>query len=156
MRQSKFLFTLTVVGVVFMIGAATQAGEKSDSKVKATASAKKPGADGKLLITIKLEIEQGWSIYANPINASTELLAGKETRVAFQAKDKVMGVARYPKGKQRTDEKVKFDVYESSVAIQADVQRTLGDTSPLEISIHVNALRKGERLLPGVIKLKLP
>lgn len=156
MRQSKLILLLTMVGAISMISAATQAGEKSDAKVKATASAKKSGADGKHVITITLDIEKGWYIYANPINANTDTLAGNETRVALQAKGKVMGVARYPTGKQKMDDKYKFDIYEGNVVIQADVQRTLGDASPLEISIHVNACRKGECLLPGVIKLKLP
>jgi DsbC/DsbD-like thiol-disulfide interchange protein len=150
-----FLFTLTLVAVLCWFGAAAQSGDKSDAKVKAAATAKKSGADGKQAVTITLDIDKGWYIYANPLNANTDVLKENVTRVTVKAKDKIQSTVKYPTGKPKMEDKYKFDIYEGKITIQADVQRTMGDVSLLEVSIHVNACRKGECLLPGVIKLKV-
>jgi len=132
------------------------AGEKSDSKIKASASASKPGADGKQTVTIPLEIEQGWYIYANPMNANTDVLEGNETVATFKTKDKVKASVKYPAGNQKKDGKYAYDIYEGKIVIQAEVQRAVGDAGPLHVSIAVNTCRKGECLLPGTVMLTVP
>lgn len=146
---------LTLIGVALTLHSdATAGGVKSDSKVKATATATKPVADGKQTVTITLEIEKGWYIYANPVG--DEDFEGNKTRVNIKAKDKVMANVAYPTGKVKVDGKFKFNIYEDKVTIQAVVFRTAGDSSPLQLSIDVNSCNKGTCLLPGVVKLTVP
>jgi len=132
------------------------AGAKSDSKVKASATATPPDKDGKQTVTITLAIDKGWYIYANPVG--NEDYAENRTVVTIKAKDKVKVDVKYPEGKAKTERKTTNRIYEPTAVIVANVQRTPGDVSPLEISIDVNACRveKGETvecLFPGTVKL---
>ena len=147
-----------IAGLALAAMATAHAGEKSDAKIKATATAKKAGADGLQTVTITLEIDKGWYIYANPINANSDVFDGNQTRVAFTNKDKekIKANVKYPAGKQKKDGKYEFDVYQDRIVIQAEVQRKLGDTRTLQISIDVNTCRKGECLLPGTVILSVP
>jgi len=151
----RIAISLAIVGAFSLLGAAALSGEKSDTKVKAAATSKKSGTDGKQTVTITLDIEKDWYIYANPLNANTDVLNENVTRVFVKGKDKVQTTIKYPPGKQKELDKYKYDTYEGKVVIQADVVRTMGDGSPLEVSIHVNACRKAECLLPAVIKLQV-
>jgi hypothetical protein len=128
--------------------------EKSDSKVKATATATKAGADGKQTVTITLDVVKGWHLYANPVN--NEILDDNRTTVKIAAKEKVKVDVKYPAGKTIADKKEKYDIYEGVVKIQAYVVRTMGDTSPLEINIAVSACDSKVCLLPGTVKLRVP
>ncbi len=134
------------------------AGEKSDTKVKATATTTKAGNDGKQTVTITLEVDKGWYIYANPVGKEDS--EPNKTNVAFTAKEKVVADVKYPTGKVRFEmlagEKVKFNVYEGKVTIQAVVTRTMGDGSPLQISIGVNSCNGNVCLFPGKVKLTVP
>ncbi len=154
MRSLPILIASTIVCLGVM--ASAPAGEKSDAKIKASASASKLGADGKQTVTITLEIEKGWYIYANPMNANTDILDGNETVVAFKIKDKVKASVKYPAGKQKKDGKYEYDIYEGKIVIQAEVQRPAGDAGPLQVSIAVNTCRKGECLLPATVMLTVP
>ena len=51
---------------------------------------------------------------------------------------------------------MKIKIYEDKVTIEANVTRTMGDSSPLQISIDVNSCNKGTCLLPGTVKLTVP
>src|SRR5262245_44430356 len=42
-------------------------GKKSDTVVKASATADKPGADGKQVVTVTLTIDPKYHLYANPV-----------------------------------------------------------------------------------------
>jgi DsbC/DsbD-like thiol-disulfide interchange protein len=131
------------------------AGEKSDAKVKATAKASKLGADGKQTVTITIDIEKDWYIYANPVKS--EDFEDNKTRVTIKAKDKVDANVLYPTGKTKEYGKIKMNIYEKSVVIEALVKRSPGDTSPLQISIDVNSCsQKGICLQPGTVKLTVP
>jgi DsbC/DsbD-like thiol-disulfide interchange protein len=132
------------------------ADDTSDKKIKATATATKLGADGKQTVTISLEIEKGWYIYANPLNTNTDVLDGNETRLSVKSKDKVVASVKYPAGKRKKDGRLEYDIYQDRIEIKAEVQRTAGDSGPLQISIDVNTCRKGECLLPGTVKLTVP
>jgi Disulphide bond corrector protein DsbC len=81
------------------------AGEKSDSKIKATATASKIGADGKQTVTITLDVEKGWYIYANPMKANTNVLDGNETVLTVKSKDKIQAAIKYPAGAKHKDGK---------------------------------------------------
>ena len=149
---------LTLFGVVFAWNVDAGAGklEKSDSKVKATATATKAGSDGKQTVTITLDVAKGWHLYANPVNHNNEFLDGNQTTVRIAAKEKIKLAVKYPAGKTITDKKEKYDIYEGVVKIQADVVRTMGDSSPLDITIAVSACDSKVCLQPGTLKLRVP
>lgn len=147
----------SVFGVLAMIpfvatSAAFEAGGKSDSKVKATATATKI-VDGKQTVTITLEIEKGWYIYANPVGDDD--YEANRTRLVFKAKEKVTAEPKYPAGEKKKG--AKYNIYEGKVVIASQVTRSAGDTSPLQVSINVNTCsHAGECLLPGVVKVTVP
>jgi DsbC/DsbD-like thiol-disulfide interchange protein len=151
-----YLLVGLVMSLALMLPA--QAGQKSESKVNASATATKAGDDGKQTVTITLEIAKGWHIYANPVG--TEDLEGNKTVVTIGAKEKVVVSVKYPEGKVKLEklgkEEVKLRIYEDKVTIQAAVTRTMGDSSPLQISIAVNACDKNNCLPMGVVKLTVP
>jgi DsbC/DsbD-like thiol-disulfide interchange protein len=127
--------------------------EKSDSKVKATATASKADADGKQTVTITLEITKGWHLYANPVNHNNETLDPNKTTVKIAAKDKLKFEVQYPSGTTKVDKDDKYNIYEGTVKIQASVTRSPGDSSPLQISVGVNACSKSVCLQQATITL---
>ena len=162
MAHSKFLgnllagFALFAATLAWLPEADAGKLEKSDSKVKATATATKI-ADGKQTITITLDITKGWHLYANPTNHNNEILDQNATTVKIAAKEKLKSVSvKYPEGKTKVDGKDKYDVYSGVVKIQADVVRAKGDSSPLELSITVSACDDKNCLLAGTVKLTVP
>ena len=129
----------------------------SDSVVKATALATRPDAEGKQTVTVMLEVERPWHLYANPVGnkdmednqteVTVGLPRGKPEKVSFE----------YPPGKLVKDSLVgDYRVYEDRVVIKAHLQRARGDTSPLEVSVKVQACSSKECLLPSTIKLPAP
>ena len=130
---------------------------KSDTKVKATATATKAGADGKQVVTITLDIEKGWHLYANPVNHNNDFLDANQTVVKIAAKDKLGDVkVMYPAGKTKIDKKEKYNIYEGTTKIVASVVRVMGDTSPLQITVEVSACDDSVCLAMGKIKLTVP
>lgn len=160
--RMRFLGGLCAAFALFAWMLASQsdaaAGEKSDSKVKAKASATKLTADGKQTVTITLEIEKGWHIYANPVGDDD--FEPNRTRVNITAKEKVVSNVKYPPGKQKIEkigkDEVKIKIYVDKITIQSEITRAPGDTSPLQISIDVNSCNEGTCLAPGTVKLTLP
>jgi DsbC/DsbD-like thiol-disulfide interchange protein len=132
--------------------------KKSDSVVKATAKADKPDADGRQTVTITLDIEKSWHTYANPVG--NEDLGPVQTTVLINAKAKPESVKiDYPAGKLVVDSMLgNYKVYEDKVTLKAQVRRAKGDTSPLEISIKVQACSDAEKkcYLPATIKITAP
>ncbi len=154
-------FSLGILIALLAVSIAVQADaggklEKSDSKVKATATAGKISADGKQTVTITLDVAKGWHLYANPVNHNNDFLNGNKTIVKIAAKEKVQFNVKYPVGKTKVDDKEKYDVYAGVVKIQADVVRMMGDSSPLEISIVVSACDDKVCLDKGTVKLTVP
>jgi uncharacterized protein YyaL (SSP411 family) len=131
--------------------------KKSDSVVKVTAKAEpeKPGADGKQVVTVTLEIDKGWHTYANPVGL--EDLASSQTEVSVSSKTKPQVVkVEYPEGKEINDTVVgKYKVYEGKVSIKATVERAAGDTGPLEITVKFQACDEKRCLLPATKTLKI-
>jgi DsbC/DsbD-like thiol-disulfide interchange protein len=132
-------------------------GRKSDAQVKATASATKIDDKGTQTVTITLDIAKGWHLYANPVNHNKGFLDPAATKVTIAAKVKPTAVkVKYPAGKTIVDMKNEYDTFEGKVQIQATVTRATGDTSPLEITIAVQACDKNVCLEPGKVKLTVP
>lgn len=128
----------------------------SAGKVKALAKASRPDADGRQKITLTLQVERGWHIYANPVG--NQELAESKTDVSITGKTRPQSVkVEYPKGTARMDKIFgKHRVYEGEVAIQAVVQRAAGDTGPLQVMVRVYACDEKQCLAPGTIKLTVP
>lgn len=129
--------------------------KKSDSVVKVEAKADKPDADGKQTITITLDIDHPWHIYANPVD--NEDLTSAQTVVSLAAKGKLDDVKiEYPRSKVQKDNDVTFKIYEGKVTIKAQVKRAKGDTSPLEVTIKLQACNDKTCLFPATIKKEVP
>lgn len=155
MIRIQFAACVLAIGTLALV-LPVMAGVKSDAKVKATAKASKIGADGKQTVTITLDIEKDWYIYANPVKA--EDFEDNRTRVSIKAKEKVDTNVLYPAGKTKELGKLKYNIYEKSVTIEAIVKRAPGDTSPLQLSIDVNSCSAKDNvcLQPGTVKLTVP
>src|ERR1700722_2432600 len=111
----SLLVGLVVAALAFLgISAAHAGGRKSDSQMKAAATATKLDATGKQVVTITIDINKGWHIYANPVDH--EFLANGQTKVTIGAKVKPVAVdVKYPAGKTIIDGKEKYNVYEGRV-----------------------------------------
>lgn len=132
-------------------------GQKSDSEVKVAVDAAKPDPSGKQTITIELDINPGWHIYANPVG--NEDLANAQTVVKVAGKNKLESVkVAYPKGKLKEDKLAgDYVIYEGKVQIKAVVQRAAGDAEPLEVSVRFQACNeKGTCLFPATVRKSLP
>jgi DsbC/DsbD-like thiol-disulfide interchange protein len=152
------LISVLLLGLA--VGVAPTAAEggakKSEDTIKATAKADKPDADGNQLITLTLEIEKPWHIYANPVGQDD--LASAQTRVTVNAKNKPEEVKiEYPPGKVLKDSTVgDYKIYEDKVEIKVRVKRAKGDTDPLELAVRVTACNDKTCLQPSTIKVKVP
>jgi DsbC/DsbD-like thiol-disulfide interchange protein len=143
------------VCLVLFSQSAVQAGKKSDAEVKVTVSARKPDASGMQTLTVTLNVNKGWHIYANPVGNST--LAEAATKVVkVTAKEKVEDVKpAYPAGKLIRDKDVgNYKVYEDKVEIPVTLKRTAGDISPLQVELRFMACSdKGVCLMPATVKI---
>jgi hypothetical protein len=125
--------------------------KKSDSVVKAKASASKPDGEGKQVVTITLEIESPFHLYANPVG--NEDLATNQTTVTITGQAKSIKVD-YPPGKTKKDKVLgDYKIYEGKVTIKATVQRGKGETGALSAGIKIQACDDKRCLLPATIKV---
>jgi uncharacterized protein len=151
-----------VIGIVMaaaiLIGkgepASAQA-KKSDSVVKVDIKADKPDADGKQTVTITLDIDKDWHIYANPVD--NEDLSNAQTVVSVTCKSKLEDVkVAYPAGKLQSDKGEKYKIYEGRVAIKAQVKRARDNKGVLEVAIKLQACNDKTCLVPATIKKEVP
>jgi DsbC/DsbD-like thiol-disulfide interchange protein len=150
-----------IAGSCFIIAAATLAlpstsvsagGKKDESQVKFAATATKPDKDGVQTVTIKMEINNGYYAYANPV--LNEDLEPTQTVVKV-AGAKKSDVA-YPSGKKKTDQNISYMIYEGTVEITATVTRAPGDTGPLDVTVKYAVCSvKGFCLPPEQVKLQV-
>ncbi len=144
-----------LAGFLLTLVLQAEAGEKSDSKIKATAKSDKVGPDGKQKVTISIAIEKNWYIYANPVKS--EDFEDNATRVTFlKGKEKLKAKVAYPEGKTKEVGKIRYNIYEGSVTIDAVVDRKMGDTGPLTVAIEVNSCSGGTCLAPGTVRIMVP
>jgi hypothetical protein len=155
-RRVVGLLALTLLTILVAdAGPALGQAKKSESVVKATATADKPDTDGKQTVTITLDIEKPWHLYANPVG--NEDLASVQTVVTVSSKVKPESVkVDYPAGKQHTDKDGKYNVYEGKVTIKAQVKRAKGDSGPLEVNIKLQACDNRSCLFPSTVKVPVP
>ena len=143
------------LGLMSALVMTANAGEKSDSKIKATVAPSKVGADGKQKVTITIAIQKSWYIYANPVKS--EDFEDNATRITFlKGKDKLPATVSYPVGKTKEAGKIRYNIYEDKVVIDAVVQRAAGDTGPLTVAIEINSCSGGTCLAPATVRLMVP
>lgn len=128
-----------------------QAGGKEEP-VKITAKAAKADSTGKQKVTLTLDIEEGWYVYANPVG--NEEFASNAIQI--KAKGATIKV-NFPPAKVKKDvldgKEIKYNIYKGQVDIVAEVQRK-GDGGVLEFSVRYNACNeKGICLPPRTKKL---
>jgi hypothetical protein len=134
-----------------LLGAVAQ-GKKSDSVVKVSARATKPDSDGKQVVTITLDIDKPWHLYANPVDNA--MLKSVQTVVKFTSKLDGDVKFEYPAGKLVKD-KVAGDYkkYEGKVEIKATVRRARDETGPLKLTVKIQACDDDKCLVPATVKL---
>src|SRR5688572_15752352 len=94
--KGSWALVAVAMAVVILSSNLTAGGKKSDSEVKVTATAKKD-AQGNEVVTVNLEINKGWHVYANPVG--NEDLAPAQTTVTVNSKTKPKEVkVVYPDG----------------------------------------------------------
>jgi len=153
-RSGLTLMALTAAVLLAVTSTSSAQGKKSDQVVKATATTSK--AAGKEIVSISLEIDPKWHLYANPVgNADFE---SNQTTVKITSKNKLESVkVDYPAGELAKDKVVgDYKIYKGKVMIKATVQRGKDDSGPLEVAIKVQACDEKSCLQPGTIKLSVP
>jgi DsbC/DsbD-like thiol-disulfide interchange protein len=143
------------LGICVLYGLDTLSGQvRSDSKVKMTVKAS-PVADGKQTLEIRLMIDDGWYIYANPVDS--DLLSSSETTVRIRGVDAKQVKIDYPKGVEKSLDKISYRAYIGEVTIKATVQRGPTDVGPLRVSVDVNScsLKEGRCLAQGTLEAKV-
>ncbi len=128
---------------------------KKPDPVKVEAKAGKLGDNGEQTITVTLNIDKGWHIYANPVG--NEDLEGADTTVKIAGKglSKVVKIT-YPPGKEESSVLGKYKAYTTQAVVTAVVQRVQADTEALEVSVQYQACDDKQCLLPKTVKLKVP
>ncbi len=154
--KSAILFgSIVAAALVLTVSSAPAGGKKrSDSVVKINAKLDKAPA-GKAVVVLKLDIEPGWHLYANPV--------GHEDYVDEQVVVTVAGskaVIEYPPGKVIDEQNAgKIKIYRDKIEIRATIDRAAGDNSPIQLSIALQACSDKKPLIclpPANVKVKLP
>lgn len=142
---------LLALAALLTCGPSARAQAKGSAKaVKASARGTKSG--GKTTVTITLEVDPKYHIYANPIGNKD--LESSQTVVKITAGGKpVEAKVAYPEGELKKDKTVgDYRVYKGKVTIKAVVS----SEAALEAAVQVQACTPGGVcLLPATIKLKV-
>ncbi len=146
------LTLLAALALAASAGPARAQASKSDSVVMVSAKADKPDAEGNQSITITLDIDRRYHLYANPVGNDT--LKAAQTVIRFTSKLEGDAKVEYPGGKLVKDKDVgDYQTYEGKVTIKAKVRRARGDGTPLGLSIKFQACDERTCLLPATVKL---
>ena len=150
--QSAMLFGAVAAATVFTTAPCQADATKSESKVKIEATAGKPDADGKQVVTVKIAIDKGWHLYANPVPKD---FAGVPVEVKYGGKTKpAVFKVDYPPGKEVKDPtEGNYQIYEDMAEIKVTLQRDKSDTSPLELSVKVQTCNEKTCLPPATVKV---
>lgn len=132
------------------------AGMKSDSQVKAAIEASKPDAEGKQVITITLDVNKGWYIYANPID-NKDFLPNQTNLRVLAGKKEVEAKFDFPPGVTKTVGKESYKVWKDKITIKAHVVRP-ADVKEMEIHVRLSSCSEAEMicLIPATVRLKVP
>lgn len=144
------------LGVLAMVHLLAQE-NKPPQPVQVTATVSKPNAEGRQILTVKLAIEKGWHIYANPPGAAGPIPTTLQVSASVPLRDLQI---EYPPGKAKTQAGETFRVYEEQAEIRVVVQRGLVngqlDNSPLTVTIRYQACNDQICLPPRTLKVQVP
>jgi hypothetical protein len=160
--KTRLAGALAMLGLAALLLAApdsapAQAKDEPQPLKAATATAGKIEKDGRQTVTVSVEMNAGWHIYANPVDNAD--LASIKTVVNISSKQKLEEVQiTYPPGKMKAEilgsQNFSYRIYEGKVEITATVRHAAGDAGPLGISLTYNACNmKGECLPTNQIKV---
>jgi hypothetical protein len=124
----------------------------------ATATAGKIDKDGHQTVTVTVEMNQDWYIYANPVDNPD--LANIKTSVKISGNQKLEEVKiTSPAGEKKTEglagETISYLIYEGKVEITATVKRASGDAGPLDVSLKYNACNKKNPICLPTAQIKV-
>src|SRR5262249_10262716 len=123
---------ITLVGMGLAVSPVLGGAKTSADMVKVEAKGGKIGADGAQEVTLTINIEEGWHLYANPVGNNDLTSAQTTVKITGQSKPKDVKVT-YPNGKVIKDPTVgNYSIYEGKVVINAVVSRAKDDKGPLE------------------------
>ncbi len=128
--------------------------QKPPQPVQISTKLAKPDSEGRQLLTVKIAIEKGWYIYANPAGAAGPI----PTTVQVESTSALRNVQiQYPPGKLKTQAGENFQIYEDAVEITVQLQRALvngqPDSSPLTVTVRYQACNDQICLPPRTVKL---
>lgn len=136
-----------VLAALVVAGVRLEAQGRGSEVVKATASLKKEGGD--TVLTVKLVVDKGWHIYANP--PGNDDLKPVATTLTLQGGAK--GETFYPAGKQVIDPVVgNYRVYEGSEEIR--VKLASAPSGPVKVQASFQACNEKSCLQPAKITLE--
>ena len=137
-RKALALLALAAITAAALAGELNPSrGGKKKIEAKVTAKADKPAPDGMQKVVVTMEVNPTWYAYANPVG--NEDFATNATVIKVKRpRTKVDNVKiAYPPGKTKKDTIVgNYNIYEGKIEIPLTLQRTKGDTSPLEVSVQ--------------------
>lgn len=149
MRYVSITAALLATVLALAPGKAAAQGVTSDKVVKATATASKPDAEGNQAVTITLDVETPFHLYANPVGQKD--LNMVQTTVLFPKDVKVVKID-YPAGILHKDKDVgDYRIYEGKATIKAVVHPAKG--GPLKFSVKIQACDSKRCLLPAKLNL---
>lgn len=153
MNTRSILGLTAALATLLLVTPAAPAQKSSGDVVKASVAVEKPDASGKQVVTITLDVDSRYHIYANPVGL--EDLASNQT-VVTGGKGAAGGVkVEYPAGELKKDKIVgDYRIYKGKVTIKAAVQRAGAD--PVELTVKVQACSDKACLAPATIKLAVP
>jgi Disulphide bond corrector protein DsbC len=134
---------------------------KSDSHVKVTAKAGKPDAQGRVEVSVTLDIDKDCSVYANPAGGpAKEPLPPTAVTVKKGEEAKVKDLkVDYPKGMERNDPLLgKYSVYEGKVEIKAAFTLAEGEKGPVTLRVDFLASNDKKRVcyMAAPVDLQVP
>jgi uncharacterized protein len=149
---------VVLLASIALVVPALKAGDPGDARtyVKATATAGKPDADGKQIVTITMAIDRPWHAYANPVGSKD--LASNATKVTIRGAKMLEEMkVDYPVGQLKKDATIgEYRIYEGKTEIKAAIRRAKGDDGPLTASIHINLCDdKTSCLQPATVKVAI-
>jgi len=102
---------ITLVGMGLAVSPVLGGAKTSADMVKVEAKGGKIGADGAQEVTLTINIEEGWHLYANPVGNNDLTSAQTTVKITGQSKPKDVKVT-YPNGKVIKDPTVgNFSIY---------------------------------------------
>lgn len=131
------------------------AGKNSASEVKIAAAASKADASGKQTITVTIDINKGWYIYANPVQNKEFETTQTVVKIYADGKE-VDAKVEYPEGEAKSTGEIKYAVYTKQAVIKAHINRP-ADAKNLEVRVRINTCNvEGLCLLPSTVKVSVP